>query len=48
MLIARSEAEKQWIERVREISNSNFVALPWLQDASIQGIGKFVDRVKIG
>ncbi|AGG05963.1 arsenical pump-driving ATPase [Dehalococcoides mccartyi] len=47
MLIARSEAEKQWIERVREISNGNFVVLPWLQDASIQGIGNFVDSLKI-
>jgi arsenite-transporting ATPase len=48
MLIARSEAERQWIERVREISNNNFVAVPWLQDASIQSIGKIVDGVKIG
>ena len=38
MLIARSEAEKQWIESVREISNGNFVALPWLQDASILSV----------
>ncbi len=38
MLIARSEAEKQWIEKVREISSNNFVALPWFQDASIQSI----------
>ena len=48
MLIARSEAEKQWIERVREISNGNFVALPWLQDSSIQSIERLVvgDRIK--
>jgi len=38
MLIARAEAEKQWIEKVREISAGNFVAIPWLQDASIQNI----------
>lgn len=44
MLVARSEAEKQWIERVREISNGNFVTLPWLQDASIQNIGKLVGK----
>lgn len=47
MLIARSEAEKQWIERVRKISNGNFVALPWLQDASIQYIQKLVDGANI-
>ncbi len=48
ILVARSEAEKPWIGRVREISNNNFVALPWLQDASIQNIGKSGDRVKTG
>lgn len=47
MLIARSEAEKQWIERVKEISNGNFVALPWLQDASIRGVRKFADGAKV-
>jgi arsenite-transporting ATPase len=47
MLIARSEAEKQWIERVREISNGNFVALPWLQDASIQSVRKLVGSGRI-
>ena len=40
MLIARAEAEKQWLERVREISNGNFVAIPWLQNASIENINK--------
>jgi len=44
MLRARAEAEKQWLEKVREISGGNFVAIPWLQDASIQSIGKFADR----
>lgn len=38
MLLARAEAEKKWLEKVREISNNNFVAIPWLQDASIQNI----------
>lgn len=40
VLIARANAEKQWLEKVREISAGNFVAIPWLQDASIQSIGK--------
>jgi arsenite-transporting ATPase len=40
MLIARSEAETPWLDRVREISGGNFVALPWLQDPSIQNIAK--------
>jgi len=43
MLIARAEAEKQWIAKVEEISADNFVAIPWLQDATIQNIGKFKD-----
>jgi len=40
MLMARSEAEKQWLEKVKEISSGNFVAIPWLQDASVENIGK--------
>lgn len=40
MLVARSEAERAWIERVREVSKNNFVALPWLQDASVQNVGR--------
>ena len=43
MLIARAEAEQQWLEKVKEISADNFVAIPWLQDASIQGIGSITD-----
>lgn len=43
MLIARAEAEKQWLKRVSEISNNKFVAIPWLQDASIQNISKLAD-----
>lgn len=39
MLIARTETEKQWLERVGEISKDNFVAIPWLQDATITSIG---------
>lgn len=44
MLIARAEAEKQWLQKVKEISTGNFVAIPWLQDASIQNIGNFINR----
>ncbi len=40
MLIARAEAERQWIEKVREISSNNMVAIPWVQDSSVQKIGK--------
>jgi arsenite-transporting ATPase len=38
MLMARAEAEKQWISKVREISYNNSVAIPWLENASIQNI----------
>ncbi len=38
MLNARADAEKQWFEKVREISDNNFVAIPWLQDASVENI----------
>lgn len=38
MLMARAEAEKQWLEKVNEISEGNFVAIPWLQDASVGNI----------
>lgn len=44
MLIARAEAEKPWLEKVKEISNDNFVAIPWLQDVSIQNVGQFTDK----
>lgn len=40
MLIARAEAEKQWLQKVKQLSNNNFVAIPWLQDASIQSISR--------
>ena len=40
MLMARAEAEKQWLGKVKEISKGNFVAIPWLQDASIENVGK--------
>jgi arsenite/tail-anchored protein-transporting ATPase len=41
MLIARAEAEKQWLEKVKQISSDNFVAIPWSQDASIEAITNF-------
>ncbi|HEX3030828.1 MAG TPA: arsenical pump-driving ATPase [Bacillota bacterium] len=34
MLLARAEAEKQWLQRVQEISDNNFVAIPLLADVS--------------
>lgn len=40
MLMARAEAEKQWLGKVNEISEGNFVAIPWLQDATIENVGK--------
>lgn len=38
ILAARSEAEAQWLDRVKEISDGRFVALPWLGDPSIRNI----------
>lgn len=38
MLLARAEAEKEWLEKVNDISTGNFVAIPWLEDASIENI----------
>ncbi|WP_094602599.1 arsenical pump-driving ATPase [Sporomusa silvacetica] len=40
ILLARAEAEKQWLEKVRTISGDNFVAIPWLEDTSISNIVK--------
>jgi len=44
MLLARADEEIQWLEKVREISSDNFVAVPLLQDPSIQNIIKMTDR----
>lgn len=41
MLVARANAENQWLEKVKEISSDQFVVIPWLQDATIQKIGQF-------
>ena len=41
MLIARADAEKQWLEKVKQISSDNFVGIPWFQDASIENIVDF-------
>lgn len=43
MLVARAQAESQWLEKVNEISSGNMVAIPWIQDASIQNIGKITE-----
>jgi arsenite-transporting ATPase len=40
MLLARANAEKQWLEKVAEISSNKFIAIPWLQDTSINNINK--------
>lgn len=45
MLLARAEAEKQWLEKVNDISTGNFVAIPWLQDVSIQNISKIAREI---
>jgi len=41
ILMARAEAEQPWLEKVREISADHFVAIPWLQDASVKNLSKF-------
>jgi arsenite-transporting ATPase len=38
--LARAEAEKPWLEKVKEISDGHFVVIPWLEDASIENILK--------
>ncbi|MGI5911032.1 MAG: arsenical pump-driving ATPase [Syntrophomonadaceae bacterium] len=43
MLTARAEAERTWIDKVQQISDHNFVVIPWLQNPSIQNIGNFKD-----
>jgi len=40
MLVARAQAEQQWLGKVKEISKGNFVAVPWLQDVSIQKLSE--------
>jgi len=40
MLVARANTEKQWLEKVSEISRGNLVTIPWLQEASIENIRK--------
>lgn len=40
MLVARAKTEKQWLEKVSEISNRNFVTIPWIEDATIENICK--------
>lgn len=38
MLLARAESEKQWVEKIKEISGDWIVGIPWLQNVSIQSI----------
>lgn len=38
MLIARSAAERQWIDRVRKISSGNMVTIPWLEEARVESL----------
>ena len=45
LLLARAEAEKQWLEKVNDISTGNFVAIPWLQDVSIQNMSKIARKI---
>lgn len=40
MLLARAEAERPWLEKVKEISEGNFAIIPWLEDASIENVLK--------
>lgn len=47
MLIARADAEKQWLEKVKEISADNTVAIPWFQDASIENIMNFSREAQV-
>ncbi|MEN6460400.1 MAG: arsenical pump-driving ATPase [Syntrophomonas sp.] len=44
MLLARADAEKQWLDKVKEISEDHFVAIPWLEDASIENIINLADK----
>jgi len=44
MLSARAAAETAWIDKVQQISDGNFVVIPWLQDPSIKNIGNFKDK----
>lgn len=38
ILIARSQAEIKWLKKIEEITDNNFVSIPWLEDASIKNI----------
>jgi len=44
MLLARAEAEKNWLEKVHRLSGGHTVALPWLEDPSVNHIVKLADR----
>lgn len=46
MLLARAEAEKQWLGKIRVLSADNFVAVPWLQDASVKNIVRLLKKTE--
>ena len=46
MLLARAEAEKKWLEKVQVLSATNFVVVPWLEDASVKNIVKLMEESK--
>jgi len=40
MLKARAEAEKPWLAKIKEISGDNYVAIPWLEEATVENVLK--------
>jgi len=40
ILLARAHREKEWLMKVKEISKDNFVALPWLENPSLENLLK--------
>ncbi len=44
ILAARAVTEKQWLEKIKQISADNFIAIPWFQDASIENIFSISDK----
>ena len=44
ILRARAEAEKPWLEKIRVISGDHVIAIPWLDDVSVQSIGGFTRK----
>jgi arsenite-transporting ATPase len=42
ILSARAESEKEWIQKVNEISNDHTAAIAWSKDSSVQELQKAV------